>query len=79
MVGPSFTEEDRRVASRRLKAGFVLLVGVSAGLVSYRAGASLAEGAIVVGASLAVGAALLWFVVRLLRQMQPPDPRRPRQ
>ena len=78
MVGPSLTEEDRRVASRRLKAGFVLLVGASAGLVSYQAGASLREGAIVVGAALAVGAALLWFVIRLLREVQSPNQRRPR-
>ena len=78
MVGPSISEDDRRVASRRLKAGFVLLVGASAALVSYQAGASLTQAAVAVVAALVVGVALLWFVLRLLREMQPPDPNRRR-
>lgn len=78
MVGPSLTDEDRRVASRRLKVGFVLLVAVSAALVSYQAGASPTQTAVAVGVALLAGVALLWFVLRLLRELQPPSPDRRR-
>ncbi|WP_313695831.1 hypothetical protein [Halorarum halobium] len=77
MVGPSMTEEDRRLASRRLKGGFVLLVGASAALVSLQADASLVQTAVAVVVALVVGVALLWFVLRLLRELQPPERRPP--
>lgn len=78
MVGPSLSEEEHRAANRRLKVGFVLLVAVSAALIAYRADATLVEAGVVVAGALVVAAALLWFVLRLVRQMQPENPRRPR-
>ena len=71
MVGPSTSDEERRSASFRFKAGFVLLVGLSGGLVASSMGASATEVAVVVGAGLAVGVALMWWLVRSYRQIRP--------
>lgn len=71
MVGPSTSEDDRSRSALRLKAGFVLLVGASAGIVAYRADATLAQAAVVVVAGLLLGLALVWFVARNLRQLRP--------
>jgi hypothetical protein len=62
MVGPSFTDDERRVASRRLKLGFVALVGVSGGLVALAADATPLQGLVGVGAGLVVG----WLLLRYL-------------
>jgi len=40
MVGP-IRGEDRRVATRRLKVGFVLLVGLSSGLITLQGDPSI--------------------------------------
>ncbi|MFB6092088.1 MAG: hypothetical protein ABEK02_03650 [Haloquadratum sp.] len=64
MVGPSLTDEERDVANRRLKAGFVALVGASGGLIAVQAGGSPAVVAGGVVGGLALGVALLWFLVR---------------
>jgi ammonia channel protein AmtB len=79
VVGPSFTPEERDVANLRLKAGFVLLVAASAGLVAVQAEASLAQlvGALAVG--LLVGLALLAFMIRWGRQLRESGPGRPRE
>jgi hypothetical protein len=71
MVGPSTSESERATARTRLKVGFVALVAVSGGLVALRGDPTLPQlvGA-VVGATL-VGGALLWFVVRILRDLDP--------
>jgi undecaprenyl pyrophosphate phosphatase UppP len=62
MVGPSITDDERRDANNRLQVGFVLLVGVSAGLVATQAGASLLQtAAAVVGGLLLGGVLLLWL------------------
>jgi Flp pilus assembly protein TadB len=62
MVGPSITDEERRDANNRLQAGFVLLVGVSGGLVAMQAGASLPQvGVAIVGALVLGGVLLLWL------------------
>lgn len=78
MVGPSFSEDERERTSRRLKVGFVGLVGASAGLVALQVGSTLPQLVAVVAAGLAVGAVLTWFVARNLRELTPEDPRRRR-
>ncbi|MFB6079401.1 MAG: hypothetical protein ABEJ81_00115 [Haloferacaceae archaeon] len=65
MVGPSLSDEERDAASLRLKAGFVLLVAASGGLVALQAGGSLAELGVAVGAALLLGIALVLFLQRL--------------
>jgi pimeloyl-ACP methyl ester carboxylesterase len=62
MVGPSITDDERRLANRRLQLGFVLLVGVSGGLVALQAGASTPQiGVAVVGGLVLGGVLLLWL------------------
>lgn len=68
MVGPSSSAADRRASRRRLTAGFVLLVGVSAGLVALRADPSPLELAAAVAFGTLVGAALVWYVLRLVEE-----------
>jgi hypothetical protein len=70
MVGPSLTEADRAVASRRLRYGFVALVGCSGGLVALSAGATPPQtlGAVVAG--LLVGGALLAYLGHVGRRWQ---------
>lgn len=71
MVRSSITESDRKRAVWRLKAGLVVLVAVSAGIVAYQAGATgTALWAAVAGGTV-VGGLLTWFVARNLRQVQP--------
>lgn len=70
MVGPSLSDDDRRTANLRLKAGFVGLVTASGGLVSLQAGGSptaIAGGAL---AGLAVGLFLLVVLLRLSRDFR---------
>ena len=62
MVGPSITDDERRLANRRLQFGFVVLVGVSGGLVALQAGASTPQiGVAVVGGLVLGGVLLLWL------------------
>lgn len=65
MVGPSMTEDDRRILSGRLRLGFVLLVAVSGGLVAIQADAGLPAIALATLAGGLVGAGLLWYLVRI--------------
>lgn len=67
MVGPSITDEERTAASARLKAGFVLLVGVSGGLVSLQVGPTPLQFLGAVAGGLLVGALLLAFLMRSTR------------
>jgi hypothetical protein len=78
MVGPSMSDEERAVASRRLRVGFVLLVGLSGGLVSLQAGPTLVQFFAAVLGGLLVGWLLLWFLVRMSREISPEKPKRPR-
>ena len=71
MVGPSTSDDERRSASLRFKVGFVLLVGLSGGLVASSIGASATEVAVVVGTGLVVGVVLMWWLVRSYRQIRP--------
>jgi lysozyme family protein len=65
VVGPSLSDDERRLANSRLSAGFVGLVAVSGGLVALTAGGTLPQlaGGVVVGAVL--GLLLLVFLRRL--------------
>lgn len=65
MVGP-MSDEERRIGSQRLYTGFVVLVGVSAGVMALSGGATLVQAAAVAGAGLALGAALLWWLLSIL-------------
>ncbi|WP_369684815.1 hypothetical protein [Halalkalicoccus sp. NIPERK01] len=65
MVGP-MSDEERRAGSQRLYAAFVLLVGVSAGLMALSGGATLAQAAIGAGAGLVLGGALMWWLLRIV-------------
>ncbi|MFB6196017.1 MAG: hypothetical protein ABEI80_07580 [Haloplanus sp.] len=65
MVGPSITDETRRVASRRLKVGFVCLVGLSGGLVALAGNASTVGALAAVGVGLLVGLALVAYLSRV--------------
>lgn len=67
MVGPT-TSEERRVGRRQVAAAFVVLVAASAGLIALRAGSSPAELAAAVAVGALVGGALVWYVIRLLRE-----------
>ena len=68
MVGPSLTEADRAVASRRLRYGFVVLVGGSGGLAALAAGATVVQTLGAVLAGLLVGGALLAYLGYVGRQ-----------
>ncbi|MFB6155056.1 MAG: hypothetical protein ABEJ22_04110 [Haloferacaceae archaeon] len=76
MVGPSMTDEERRDANTRLKVGFVLLVGLSGGLVALQAEGTPAQLALGVGGGLLVGLALLWFLVRWSKEFWAGNARR---
>jgi len=78
MVGPSVSAEERDRSHRRLKAGGVALVGLSAGSVAWQAGSTPAQTAVAVAAGLALGAVLVWFVARNLSRMVPDPPAEPR-
>ena len=60
MVGPT-TREERRTASRRLKVGFVVLVGLSAGLITLQGDVSILLTLLAVLAGLFVGVLTVAF------------------
>jgi hypothetical protein len=68
MVGPSLSDEDRAVASRRLRVGFVALVGCSGGLVALTAGATATQALVAALVGLLVGGALLAYLGYVGRQ-----------
>lgn len=70
MVDP-ISRSDRAKTLRRLKVGTVLLVGLSAGLISVQGDASLelVAGAVVGG--LLLGAALVWYLFPDLEAIAP--------
>ena len=61
MVGP-ISRDERSSLVRRLKAGFVVLVGGSSGLIAVQGGATLVEVALVTLVGLVVGVVLVWLV-----------------
>ncbi len=62
MVGPSLTPEEYATGMNRLRAGFVVLVGVSGGLVALSAGASLPVAGGVSLLTLGLGVFLVWYL-----------------
>ena len=70
MTGP-VSDEDRERTMTRLKVGTVLLVGLSAGLITSQGDASLAVVAAAVVAGLLVGAALVRFLFPSIEQLAP--------
>lgn len=66
MVGPSLTDEEQRVASLRLKLGFVLVVGFSAGIIALQAQGSLVQAAVATVGGLIVGWLLLVYLTRII-------------
>ena len=70
MTGP-VSDEDRERTMTRLKVGTVLLVGLSAGLITSQGDASPAVVAAAVVAGLLVGAALVRFLFPSIEQLAP--------
>ena len=74
MVGPSLTDAERDVASRRLKAGFVGLIAASGALTALQAGGSLRVVAAGLVGGTVLGVVLLWFLLRWWAEFLPsPD------
>ncbi|WP_049986891.1 hypothetical protein [Halobellus rufus] len=71
MVGPSLTDEERDVASKRLKLGFVALVGASGGLIAIQAGGGATVIAAGIVGGLLLGIVLLWFLLRWWSEFLP--------
>jgi len=70
MVGSSLTDQERSLANTRIKIGFVLLVAASTALMSLHIDPTPLELAVAFGGGLAVGAVLLWFVLRNLKEFR---------
>lgn len=70
MVGSSITEDEKSLANRRLKIGFVLLVAGSTTLMSLRIDPTPLEVAAAFVVGLGVGLVLLWFVLYNLREFR---------
>ncbi|WP_128476157.1 hypothetical protein [Halorussus pelagicus] len=64
MVRPP-SSEDKRESMNRLKIAIVVLVGASAGLITFSGGGSLVQVVVAVGAGLVVGVVLLAYLVRI--------------
>lgn len=64
MVGP-MSDEERRAGSQRLYAGFVALVGASAGMMALSGGATLLQTAVVALGGIALGICLMWYLLQL--------------
>lgn len=64
MVGP-LSDDQRRLGARRLQIGFVLLVGVSAGLISLQADPTPLQVAAAVLGGLALGVLLVAYLYRM--------------
>lgn len=61
MVGP-VSDDERADFYRRVKVGFVVLVGLSAGLISLQGDPSLPVIGAAIAGGLLVGALLTWFI-----------------
>lgn len=68
MVGSSLTDDEKTLANRRLKVGFVLLVAGSMSLMSLSIGPTPLQLAAIFGVGIGVGLVLLWFVLHNLRE-----------
>ena len=70
MVGSILTADEKTVANRRLKVGFVLLVAGSTALMSLRIDPTPIQLAAAFVGGLGVGIVLLWFVLRNLQEFR---------
>ena len=70
MVGSSLTADEKTVANRRLKVGFVLLVAGSTALMSLHIDPTPFQLAAAFVGGLGVGIVLLWFVLRNLQEFR---------
>lgn len=70
MVGPSITDDERDLANQRLQIGFVLLVGLSGGLVALQTGGSPLQIGAIVAASVVLGLLLLLWLRRWSAQFR---------
>lgn len=70
MVGPSTTDEENRALNRKLKLGFVFLVGISGALIALQLNPTPVQLGIAFGASLLVGLVLIWYLSRISRQFR---------
>ena len=70
MVGSSITDDEKSLANRRLKVGFVLLVAGSTTLMSLHIDPTLVQLAAAFVVGLGVGVVLLWFVLHNLREFR---------
>lgn len=61
MVGP-IARDDRSSLVRRLKVGFVALIGLSTGLIAVHVDASLPEIATLTGIGVVFGVLVVWLV-----------------
>jgi lysozyme family protein len=68
MVGSSLTDDEKDTANTRLKAGFVLLVAASMGLMALQVDPTPLQLAAVFVVGIVVGVGLLWFVLRNLAE-----------
>jgi hypothetical protein len=60
MVDP-VSDQDRKVFMWKLKAGFVAMIGLSAGLITLRSDAGMTGFLIAAGMGLLVGGVALWI------------------
>jgi len=72
MVEP-ISDEERSNFARKAKAAFVLLVGVSAGLITLQADVSITVFLGALAAGMVVGAILVWIVFPDQEALQPDD------
>jgi len=70
MVGSSITDDEKSLANRRLKIGFVFLVAGSTALMSLHINPTLLQLAAAFGVGIGVGFVLLWFVLYNLREFR---------
>lgn len=77
MVGP-VSDEERSSFARKVKIGFVLLVGLSGGLITLQANAGVAVFAGATGAGMILGVVLVWIAFPDREDLGRGDPSRSR-
>jgi len=70
MTGP-ISDEDRERTMTRMKVGSVLLIGVSAGLITSQGDASLQVVVAAVVAGLLLGGVLVWYLFPSIEALSP--------
>jgi len=70
MTGP-ISDEDRERTMTRMKVGSILLIGVSAGLITSQGDASLRVVVAAVVAGLLLGGVLVWYLFPSIEALSP--------